>query len=264
MAKKKAEEVAAVWVDIETLKPWDNNPRKNAPAVQKVADSIERFGFGSPIVARLEDSRIIAGHTRLKAAQSLGHRSVPVRFLDISNEEASLLALADNRLGEIAEWDDSGLAEVLKQLEQEGASFEGVGFDDSEIEEIIRMIDGDSGGPEDNPYTAKITPPIYEVTGEMPDETELYDQDRTGTLIDRIKKAKLDKKVKEFLLAAAARHTAFQYDKIAEYYAHASPEVQELMEDSALIIIDFDKAIELGFVQMSQAISEAAGVDHAG
>ena len=62
--------------------------------------------------------------------------------------------------------------------------------------------------------------------------------------------------VKDFLLAAAARHIRFDFEQIAEFYAHANPDIQQLMEDSALVIIDFDKAIANGYVKLSQAISD--------
>ena len=63
-------------------------------------------------------------------------------------------------------------------------------------------------------------------------------------------------KEKAFLLAAAHRHTVFNYENIAEYYANASPEMQRLMEQSALVIIDIDNAIENGFVELSSQIDE--------
>lgn len=73
------EAAAAVYVDPNTLTPWDKNPRNNAEAIKQVAKSIERFGFASPIVARQADGRIIAGHTRHAAALKLGLEDVPVR-----------------------------------------------------------------------------------------------------------------------------------------------------------------------------------------
>jgi hypothetical protein len=107
-------EPAAEWANPTSLKPWAKNPRLNdGEPVNKVAASIERFGFAAPIVARRETREIIAGHTRWKAAQKLGLERVPVRFLDVSESEAHLLALADNRLGELADWDDSMLREAL-------------------------------------------------------------------------------------------------------------------------------------------------------
>jgi DNA modification methylase len=105
---------AAEMVDIGSLKAWPHNPRKNdGEPVARVADSIRRFGFAAPIVARLETREIIAGHTRWKAAQLLKLAQVPVRFVDLSEREAHLLALADNRLGELAEWDTPELHELL-------------------------------------------------------------------------------------------------------------------------------------------------------
>ena len=70
-------EAAAVWVATADLRPWDLNPRLNEPAVAKVAESIKRFGFASPLLART-NGELIAGHTRLKAAIKLGLDRVPV------------------------------------------------------------------------------------------------------------------------------------------------------------------------------------------
>ena len=68
--------------------------------------------------------------------------------------------------------------------------------------------------------------------------------------------------VRRFLNMAADRHRVFQYAKIADYYTHATPEVQELMEQSALVIIDFEKAIEEGYARVSDSMREAYGLDH--
>lgn len=142
-------EAAAVWVPIGELTPWDKNPRKNDAAVPKVVESIKRFGFGAPILARKADGEIIAGHTRLKAAQVLGLEKVPVRYLDLDPADAHLLALADNKLNEAAEWDDAAVASILseyglpdaelagwgqKELEELPASFLGDSLDDAQID----------------------------------------------------------------------------------------------------------------------------------
>ena len=63
---------------------------------------------------------------------------------------------------------------------------------------------------------------------------------------------------------AAYRHTKFNYKNIAEYYAQSSKEMQELMEDSALVIIDFNKAIENGYVKLSEEISNQYKTEHNG
>lgn len=111
--------VAAKWVDPKDLVPWDRNPRKNDPAVDEVAKSIARFGFGTPIVARKENSEIIAGHTRHKAALLIDYSPVPVRFLDLTENEAHALAIIDNQSNEIALWDEEVLNELVIELEEE-------------------------------------------------------------------------------------------------------------------------------------------------
>ena len=107
------------WIDISTLEPWKDNPRQNKSAIDEVAKSIKRFGFASPIVARTADKMIIAGHTRYAAAMKLGLKKVPVRFMDLDLNDAQLLALADNKIGEIADWDASKLKEVITSLQDQ-------------------------------------------------------------------------------------------------------------------------------------------------
>jgi ParB-like chromosome segregation protein Spo0J len=134
---------AADYLDPSTLVAWDRNPRHNQHAIQQVANSIQRFGFAAPIVARAEDLRVIAGHTRLAAALQLGLKRVPVRLLDITKSEADALALADNRLGELAEWDTKGLADVLAELEDAS----GLGWSDAEISGLLTSLEA-PGFPE--------------------------------------------------------------------------------------------------------------------
>ena len=110
---------AAKWIDPKDLVPWDRNPRKNDDAVQDVANSIIKFGFGAPILARKENNEIIAGHTRHKAALSIGYSPVRVCCLDLSEKEAHALAIVDNQTHEIAEWDEDELNALLKELESE-------------------------------------------------------------------------------------------------------------------------------------------------
>jgi hypothetical protein len=70
-------------------------------------------------------------------------------------------------------------------------------------------------------------------------KTDKYDE-----LVAKIKEAKIPEDIRDFLLKASTRHIQFNYKKIAEYYSNADKEIQELFEDNALVIIDFDKAIE--------------------
>src|SRR5437762_3154490 len=134
------EEAAAVWLPIGELVPWDRNPRKNAAAVAKVAESIERFGFAAPLLARAEDKQVIAGHTRLLAARKLGLTHVPVRLLDLDPADAKLLALADNRLGELAERDEDAPVRVLDDLSAAGADLAATGFPEGDIDRLLAEL----------------------------------------------------------------------------------------------------------------------------
>lgn len=143
MSKKTVQiKQAAEWVPIERLLPWVKNPRKNDAAVDRVSASIRAYGFGAPLLARRENGEVIAGHTRLKAAMRMGLTEVPVRYLDLDETKAHALALADNRIGEVAEWDEEMLAQVLKDLDASGARLDSLGFSEDELAEILAEAGG--------------------------------------------------------------------------------------------------------------------------
>jgi len=136
------------YVDIDDLKPWADNPRDNEEAVAEVARSIERFGFASPILAREEDSEIIAGHTRYKAARKLGLRKVPVRYINLNPVDSHLLALADNKIAERANWDQQALGDIMKSLDGIDADISGLGWSEDELKELIAPEQVDLDGSE--------------------------------------------------------------------------------------------------------------------
>lgn len=103
-------------------------------------------------------------------------------------------------------------------------------------------------------YSTKIEAPIYEPKNKKPHPIELVDDSKTKRIIREIEASNVDSDEKIFLIKAAKRHSIFNYEMIADYYAHASPEMQQLMERSALVIIDFNKAIELGYVKLCDEI----------
>lgn len=136
----------------EQLAPWAKNPKKkNAKwkrAVEKVARSIQEFGFGAPIVARetkLSDGRheIIKGHVRFEAATLLGLTKIPVRLMPLSAKKSHLLAAADNELAKISEADDEAMEQLLADYDEEERAIAGFEPSDdvdeskaSEIEEV--------------------------------------------------------------------------------------------------------------------------------
>ena len=105
-------------------------------------------------------------------------------------------------------------------------------------------------------YTRKIKTPIYKPKGKQPRLEDLIVTEKVTELKNQIRDAKVPPDVKVFLMQAATRHYRFDYEMIAEYYSHAPKEVQELFESSALVIVDLDKAIESGWVEMNKRLME--------
>ena len=106
----------------------------------------------------------------------------------------------------------------------------------------------------DTKYTSKIAAPKYEPSHEKPPILSLVDLTETERLIREVDSSSLPENEKRFLRAAAWRHAVFNYERIADYYAHSSPEAQRLFESSVLVLVDFDDAIESGFVRLCDEI----------
>lgn len=122
---------------IEAVIPYASNPRRNQAAVSKVAASIKEFGFRQPIVVD-SGGVIIAGHTRLQAAQTLGLSEVPVHVADNLNpQQVKAYRIADNRTSEESEWDMELLALELDALKAEGCALEPLGFEDAELDSML-------------------------------------------------------------------------------------------------------------------------------
>lgn len=115
--------------NVEDLIPYINNPRQNDQAVDAVASSIKNFGFKVPIVID-EKNEIVNGHTRLKAAKKLGMKEVPTIVADdLTEEQIKAFRLADNKVSEIAEWDEDALAIELEELANLNFDMDDFGFE---------------------------------------------------------------------------------------------------------------------------------------
>ncbi|WP_288557754.1 DNA modification methylase [uncultured Lactobacillus sp.] len=115
---------------IDEITPYENNPRNNDQAVGAVANSIKEFGWQQPIVVD-KNMIIIVGHTRYKAAKKLGLTKVPVVIAaNLSDEQAKAYRLADNKSGELADWDEDLLTDELGGIDDIDMS--DFGFDDLE------------------------------------------------------------------------------------------------------------------------------------
>ncbi len=131
-------QIAIEHIAIEELKPDPANPRRISDAeLEALTRSISEFGVVQPVLARRADQVVVAGHQRLLAARRLGIKSVPVIFLDLSQEEARLLNIALNKIG--GEWDEELLAHMLADL-QPDADLTLTGFDEGELERLLKSL----------------------------------------------------------------------------------------------------------------------------
>lgn len=233
------------------------NARKHSDAnVTAVKRSLTEFGQQKPIVVTSENI-VAAGNCTLVAAAELGWKTIDAVRTDLEGDEVAAYAIADNRTAELAEWNTDVLEKQLASLSNEmKTDFQ---FDQKSLDEILN----EQATEEKENYSRKIEPPIYEVTGDCPAIEELYDTEKSDELKAAInlslEAGHIQEDEAEFLTQAADRHTQFSFSRIAEFYAHSPSEVQQLMEDSALVTIDFDAAVENGFVQLSKQLMELAG-----
>ena len=122
-----------VYVSLDKIKPYKNNPRNNKKAVAKVARSIKEYGFKVPCVLD-KNFTLITGHTRYEAAKKIGMKKIPCIIADdLSTAKANAFRIADNKVGEFSQWDMDKLKDELSKLSLEDISFEDLGFDNSEI-----------------------------------------------------------------------------------------------------------------------------------
>ena len=245
---------------VSDLIPYARNSRTHSDVqVNKIASSIKEFGFLNPVLID-KDNGIIAGHGRVMAAQKLGLKEVPVLQIGhLSDTQKRAYIIADNRLALDAGWDEEMLRVEFAELADNGFNLELTGFELGQIEDIDSGVFGEERKMDEDKYTAKLETPIYEIKGENPTIQELYNNDKTGNLVEKILKTNMPDDVKGFLMAAATRHIVFNYENIAEFYAHQDKDIQDLMEQSALVIIDYDKAIENGYIKMSKELMALSG-----
>jgi len=228
-----------------------------------LASSIDRFGDISGITWNARTGRIVCGHQRVAQLRKLGAQLVdgalqvasgdrfPVRVVDWSEAEEKAANVSANNphiTGSFNDDVDSLLAEIRGSIGDND-------FSTLRLDALLSVTDDEQES--DNPYTDKVESPIYEPSDRCPEIGDLYDTSRTDSLLRRIEESDVQDDVRDFLVRAAQRYTSFNYGLIADYYAHSPREVQELMELAALVIVDYNKAIELGFVQLCESLSDA-------
>lgn len=135
-------------VPIDDIAPHPKNPRKGN--VEAILASIDAHGFYGAVLVQRATSRIVAGAHRWRAAKQKGFERIPVIWLDVDDGEAERIMLADNRVSDLAVWDDQALCEILKDLHDNGG-LDGTAFTDIEFERMLSSLavpDFEPGGVE--------------------------------------------------------------------------------------------------------------------
>ncbi|MDD5651172.1 MAG: hypothetical protein PHF86_12285 [Candidatus Nanoarchaeia archaeon] len=263
-------------VDVNNLILADYNPRvKLKPgdrAYEELKRSIQKFGYVDLIICN-KDLKVIAGHQRIPVLKELGYKVVDVVQVDIGEYDEKALNIALNKID--GSWDFEKLESLLDDIKINSPElFNFTGFDDAEFEKVIKEFEtsnnnNSSNGGENTStegadketvdqiksYTEKIKAPIYEPKMENPpDLKDCINIDKCMKLIEKIKSKNFDKDLESFLIFSAYRFIVFHYENIAELYCHQDKNIQEVMEELALIIIDLNKAIEHGLTEFADSI----------
>jgi len=237
-------------------KNWRRHPPAQVAALRGVLDDI---GFADAVIAREtpDGLELIDGHLRQEV---MGDQPVPVLIVDVTEEEADKMLLTYDPLAMMAQADQDQLLDLLHHTQ----------FADKAVNDMLEALANGERMPmpdltepvTDNAYTQTVDIPIYYPTGPQPAIEELTDRSTADELIGQIRQAELPPTIERFLLDAAERHVAFNFQRIANYYAHSSPNIQALMERSALVIVDYDQAIANGFVRLKEDIDAAFTEDY--
>lgn len=236
--------------------------------LERLADVIRGNGWRQPITISDLSGYIIKGHGRYQAAKLAGFSDVPVEVQHYENEAAELAdMLADNRIAELSEMDMNALNATLQALQiEDPAAVELSGYTDDEWANIRAELDdiaNEEDTEPDDTYTSKAERPQYEPTGEAPPIEQLVNPTKTAELLAEIESATgISDAERAFLIQAAQRHLQFSYQDVAEYYASASPEMQRLMEASALVIIDYNDAIKHGYARLAASLQEQKAAEN--
>ena len=241
-------------IKVDEIIPYADNAKLHPERqIEQIRSSILEFGFNDPIAID-ENNVVIEGNGRLMAIKDLGFKEVDcIRIEGLTEDQKRAYILVHNQLTMNTGFDIDILNKELEKIK---------GIDMKQFDfELNIDFDTDIDTGDGTKYTQKVDVPQYEPTGERPDIWELVDTAKADSFLEEINESKVSPEEKDFLIKATRRLYEFNYKKIAEYYAQASPEMQELMEHLALVIIDFDNAIAYGYAQLSAALEEMRGED---
>lgn len=245
-------------VPIESITPYPDNPRRGEQ--EAITASIRDLGLYAGVVVQRSTGRIVVGNHRRHGLVDLGAQLIPVDFLDVDDTRAAAIVARDNRTSDMGGYDDADLLALLSS-EPEVLALSGYGDDDlaALVERILDSPGADVPfDPNDPLYTRKMDPIQYHPTMDRPPSpADMVNRSKAEELVAQITATEgLPPEVSDFLIAGAQRHLVFNYANVAEFYAHADPEVQALMEASALVIVDYEDAILHGYVRITSRLRE--------
>lgn len=130
-------------VDVETLQNHPRNIRQGD--VGAIAESLKENGQYRPIVVQKSTNYVLAGNHTLKAAKALGWKKIAATFVDVDDERALRILLADNRTNDLASYDENALVELLKELADTEAGLVGTLYTGDDLDDILFKIDHTTG-----------------------------------------------------------------------------------------------------------------------
>lgn len=227
-------------------KNWRVHPKAQKEALRGILADI---GFAGAVLAREtpEGLMLIDGHLRTETCPD---SEIPCLILDVTEEEGNKILATFDPLSAMAKTDSEMLDNLLRNVQT----------DNQAVADMLTNLAEEAGIIEkEEKYSRKMEVPIYEPKNEKPNLNQLIDTEKHDKLVNEIESSNISSEIKEFLKKAASRHIVFNYELIADFYAHSSNEEKQLFENSALVIIDVNKAIENGLVKISEEISEIYG-----
>jgi len=251
--------LAIVGFGIKSADQFQHHPhnfRTHPKSQQKAVEgSLSSLGWVDVVIENRITGNLVDGHERIWNALRQGDSSpVPYLQIELTEAEEAQALLSLDPISAMAGTDRENMAMLFSQLENANQVVE-----ESSTDDFLAYLAGKNNlayrGQQAGNYSRKVEAPIYEPKQEKPQPSDLYDDSKTLELLAEIEAADLPDDEKDFLRVAARRHTVLNYERVADYYAHSSASVQRLMENSALVIIDFDRAVELGFVRLNDELT---------
>lgn len=226
---------------VSDLKPYPKNPRKFTKEEKKrLKESIDKFNVADPLIINI-DNTVIGGNFRLLILKEKNIKEVDVRVPSrkLTQKEADELNLRLNK--NQGDWDISLLSNFDQDL------LKNIGWTNAELDKIF--------GVYKTIYTNKIFVPFYEPKNFPVSVKDLFDAKEYFSLLEQVKTLDCDKELKDFFILACSRFIRFNFKNIAEYYSNLSDKkIKKVFQDLFLVVVDFDSAIERGFVDLMDSI----------